>query len=78
VELNTTVGALKIEHLKPGAEVSVDHFESIILGRTFDSYGKVTSKTYKGGCIFADHGSGFIHVEMQLGFSGVETIRAKQ
>jgi Reverse transcriptase (RNA-dependent DNA polymerase) len=78
VELDTTVGALKIGHLKPGAEVSVDHFESRILGRTFDSYGKVTSETYKGGCIFADHGSGFIHVEMQLGFSGVETIRAKQ
>ena len=71
------VGTLKIDHLKPGAQVSVDHFESRLLGRTFDSYGKASSQTYKGGCIFVDHGSGFMHVEHQLGFSAVETIRAK-
>ena len=33
-------GALKVEHLKPGVQVSVDHFESRLLGRTFDSYGR--------------------------------------
>ena len=43
------VGALKVDHLKPGAQVSVDHFESRLLGRTFDSYGKATSDTFKGG-----------------------------
>ena len=72
------VGALKVNHLKPGAQVSVDHFESRLLGRTFDSYGKASSQTFKGGCIFVDHASGFMHVEHQLGFSAVETIRAKQ
>jgi hypothetical protein len=71
-------GALKVNHLKPGVQVSVDHFESRLLGRTFDSYGKASSATYKGGCIFIDHCSGFMHVEHQLGFSAVETVRAKQ
>ena len=71
-------GHLKKEHLKPGVQVSVDHFEARLLGRTFDSYGKASSATYKGGCIFVDHCSGFLHVEHQLGFSAVETVRAKQ
>ena len=73
------IGALKVEHLKPGAQVSVDHFGSRLLGRTFDSYGKATtSDTFKGGCIFVDHSSGLMFVEHQLGFSAsVETIQAK-
>jgi hypothetical protein len=58
--------------------VSVDHFESRVLGRTKDSYGKATSDKYKGGAIFVDHATGYLHVEHQLGFSAVETIRAKQ
>jgi hypothetical protein len=71
-------GSLTAEHLTPGRRISVDHFESRLLGRTFDSYGKASSAQYKGGCIFVDHGSGYMHVEHQLGFSAVETIRAKQ
>ena len=71
-------GSLKAEHLTPGAKVSVDHFESRILGRTKDSYGKATSDKYKGGAIFVDHATGYLHVEHQLGFSAVETVRAKQ
>ena len=68
-----------MDHLKPGTQVSVDHFESRQLGRTFDSYGKASSDTYKGGCIFVDHGTGYtIHVEHQLGFSAVKTVWAKQ
>ena len=46
---DSKTGALKVEHLKPGVQVSVDHFESRLLGRTFDSYGKALSDTYKGG-----------------------------
>jgi hypothetical protein len=67
-------GSLIAENLSTGHQVSVDHFESRVLGRTFDSYGKVSSDQYKGGCIFVDHGSGYLHVEHQLGFSAVETI----
>ena len=58
--------------------MSVDHFESSLLGRTFDSYGKASSTTYKGGCIFVDHCSGYLHVKHQLGFSAVKTVGAKQ
>ena len=72
------IGALKIEDLQPGIKVSVDHFESSLQGCTFDSYGKASSDTYKGGCIFVDHCTGYLHVEHQLGFSAVETIWAKQ
>ena len=71
-------GALKANPLKPGAHVSVDHFKSSLLGRTFDSYGKASSATYKGGCLFVDHCSGYLHVKHQLGFSAIETVRAKQ
>ena len=73
-----TDGSLKNNHLRPGHAVSVDHFESRLLGRTYTSYGKNTASQYVGGCIFVDHMSGFVHVEHQLGFSGSETIRAKQ
>jgi hypothetical protein len=70
--------ALKADHLSPGLRVSVNHFECRQRGRTCDSYGKASSKQYKGGCIFVDHASSYIHVEHQFGFSAVETIRAKQ
>ena len=73
-----TSGGLKVEDLAAGASVSVDHFESRVRGRTLKSLGRTTSDSYVGGCIFVDHMSGYIHVEEQLGFSGPETIRAKQ
>ena len=71
-------GSLTAENLNPGKRVSVDHFESRLLGRTFDSYGKASSDLYEGDCIFVDRGSGYLNVEHQLGFSAIETIRAKQ
>jgi Integrase core domain. len=73
-----TDGAIKEGCLQPGAKVSADHFESRLKGRTYTSYGRVTSEQFVGGCIFVDHMSGYIHVEHQLGFSSSETIRAKQ
>ncbi len=42
-------GSLKATNLSPGNRVSVDHFESRLLGRTYDSYGKPSSNQYKGG-----------------------------
>jgi hypothetical protein len=77
-DLNAITGSLKRNHLRPGAKISVDHFESRILGRTFDSFEKLSSEMFKGGCIFIDHASGFVHIEHQIGFSAIETIRAKQ
>jgi hypothetical protein len=46
-KLNTNVkidGSLKAEHLSPGAKVPVDHFESRLLGRMQDLYGKELSE----------------------------------
>jgi hypothetical protein len=74
----TTDGALKVNDIRPGSKVSVDHFESRLKGRTYTSFGKTTSDQYVGGCVFVDHMSGYLHVEHQLGFSSSETIRAKQ
>jgi hypothetical protein len=71
-------GALKSEQLGPGVCMSVDHFESRLLGRTVDLFGKPSSDKYKGGCIFVDHSNGYQHVEHQLGFSAIDTIWAKQ
>jgi hypothetical protein len=71
-------GALASGHVKVGARVSVDHFESRLQGRTYDSYGKPSSTKFVGGALFVDHASGMIHCEHQVGFSSVETIRAKQ
>jgi hypothetical protein len=70
--------ALKSGNLKVGANVSVDHFQSRLLRRTYDSYGKPSSSQFVGGALFVDHASGLIHCEHQVGFSVVETIRAKQ
>ena len=42
----TRDGALKTNDLRPGSTTSVDHFESRLRGRTFDSFGKATSDQY--------------------------------
>jgi hypothetical protein len=73
-----TDGALKVDCLHPGAQVSADYFESRIKGCAYSSFGKTTSDQFVGECIFVDHMSGYVHVEHQLGFSSSETIRAKQ
>ena len=73
-----TDGSLRSNAMRAGQDISVDHFESRLLGRTLTSFGNSTSAQYKGGCVFVDHMSSYLHVEMQLGFSSSETIRAKQ
>ena len=75
---DSTAGALKDGNLNAGDRVSVDHFECSLKGRTYTSFGKTTSEQYKGSMIFVDHMSSYLHVEHQLGFSAVESIRAKQ
>ena len=74
-----TDGSLRSEAMRAGQAISVDHFESRLLGRTLTSYGKsAADHQYKGGCAFVDHMSSYLHIEHQLGFSSSETIRAKQ
>jgi hypothetical protein len=76
-DLDIKIGTLKVTHLKPGAQKSVNHFESRVLGRIFDSFGRVNSNTCKASYIFVDHSSGYTLAENQLGFSSIETLRAK-
>ena len=71
-------GALRAGNLHPGSEISVDHFVSSVRGRLFTGYNKgdITNR-YVGGCIFVDHASSYIHVEMQSSLSSHETLRGK-
>lgn len=71
-------GNLKSNILRAGERVSVDHFESRLKGRTFTSFGGANADSYRGGCVFVDHMSGYLHTELQVGFSATETICAKQ
>jgi len=43
-----------------------------------NTYGGPAADKLVGGCIFVAHASGFLHVEHQVEFSAVETVRAKQ
>jgi transposase InsO family protein len=73
------MGALKIEKMFPGQMVSVDHFMSSTKGRLLHTYGKeADEEKFRGGCIFVDHSSGYIHVELQSHLSSHETLGAKK
>jgi hypothetical protein len=61
-----------------GVNVYVDNFESQLLVRTYESFGKPSSTQFVGGALFIDHASVIIHCEHQVGFSAVETIGTKQ
>ena len=70
--------ALKTNDLFPGARISVDHFVSNPPGRLLNTYGKEKAdEKYKGGCIFVDHASGYIHVELQSKLNTHETMQSK-
>ena len=70
---------LKTDDLFPGSKVSVDHFECNPRGRLLTSFGKERADhKYKGGCIFVDHATGYIHVELQAKLNTHETLRSKK
>ena len=72
-------GALKSERLFPGQQVSVDHFVSNPKGRLLTTYGKeADSQRYCGGCIFVDHATSFVHIELQTHLNSHETLKAKK
>jgi hypothetical protein len=72
-------GALKVDKMFPGDEVSVDHFFSSAKGRLLHTYGKESEdKKYMGGCIMVDHSSGLIHVELQTHLNSHETLNSKK
>jgi len=70
--------SLKRNELFPGSEVSIDHFACNPLGRLLTTYGKEKADAkYKGGCVFVDHASGYIHVELQTSLNSHHTLDAK-
>jgi hypothetical protein len=57
----------------------VDHFVCSTKGRLFHTKGKELERDkFSGGCIFVDHASGYIHVEMQTHLNTHETLKAKE
>lgn len=71
-------GAISADKLMPGQQISVDHFVCSTLGRTLESRGKgAPNSQYKGGCIFIDASSKYVHVELQRHMNSHETLQAK-
>ncbi len=71
-------GLLSTNDLTPGANVSVDHYESPVRGRLLSTRGREPERNrYSGGTIFVDHASGLVHVEHQVSLGGADTIRSK-
>ena len=70
-------GILSADQLHPGQRVFVDHFVSSTHGRRIKGFGvkspsgnssiisSSSTEPYKGGCLFVDASSGFVHVEFQ-------------
>ena len=70
---------LSKETLIPGQKVSMDHFIVSTPGRLFSSRGsEPTSRMFKGGVIFKDHATSYVHVEPVVNFTAGEAIRAKR
>ena len=73
----TDRGVLRKDNLLPGQEISVDHFICSQKGRLFTSRGKESDKEqFVGGCIFADHASGYVHIEFQRVLTSHATLAA--
>ena len=72
-------GILSADQTQPGQLVFIDHFVCTTRGRKFSGFGKGNKvNDYKGGCIFVDASSGFIHVEFQTHLNSYETLQAIQ
>jgi hypothetical protein len=73
-----TSDVLKAGNLRPGQEISVDHFICSQKGRRFHTRGKEADKLqYDSGCLFVDHASNYIHVEFQTTTSSHATLESK-
>jgi Reverse transcriptase (RNA-dependent DNA polymerase)/Zinc knuckle len=78
-KVSDKVGAISRKCTLPGEQISVDHFVCKVKGRLFTSKGKTDeSLMYSGGCVFVDHYSGMIHVELQQNLNTHETLKAKE
>ena len=65
---------LKKNNLVPGKQVSMDHLQSAIPGRLYNSKGRTDAKDmFRGGFIFVDHASRYIQVRNPVIFSADDT-----
>jgi hypothetical protein len=78
VKVSDKVGAISRDSKLPGEQVSVDHFVCKVKGRLFTSKGQTKDDLmYCGGCVFVDHFSGLIHVELQQNLNTHKTLASK-
>ena len=71
-------GILYKDKTKPGDLVFSDQYVCSQDGRYYNPQGRMnTQQTYKGGTVFFDAASKYIHVTNQVGFGAYETINAK-
>jgi hypothetical protein len=76
---DTVTGSLKKSTLIPGEEVSIDHLICSTLGRLYSGFGKTDDwSLHRGGCMFVDNVTSWVHVEPQKSFTSHETIGAKE
>ena len=67
-------GILKREQLSRGDRIFSDQYASSVLGKNFNARGhQQSTASYKGGTIFCDAATGYIHLEHQISFTGEET-----
>ena len=70
--------ALREGQLYPGSLVHTDQYESSVGGRRMDTYGKEKEiYKYKGGTIFCDSMSTYIHLNHQSSLRAGDTLRGK-
>ena len=68
---------IKKGDLFPGDKVSIDHYQSAVPGRDYNSRGSPPpQEMFNGGSIFMDHASGRIFIHHQVSLAAVESIKA--
>ena len=59
--------------------MSADHYISRAPGRLYHTKGKSDqSDMFSGGCVFIDHGSGYVRIKHQVAINATETVKEKQ
>ena len=71
-------GILSKGELQPGDLVFTDQFVSSLCGRFYNRQGKMNTRfELRGGTVFYDAASRYIHLTNQVGFTAYETIESK-